>query len=238
MRLELPERRIVGPAGELIIPHDDEITPRLIMLIEGECEGLGRRRGRPQARHDQTTILSVAHAIQERGRSGPPEPETRAQDQLRPHRRGRTPSHSPPLPRSRCLGRRHRSEAPPGRLRDQHPQCRADHRKVWPSKKNSIATARDPEPPIEAQATQNTHQTRPMRSAQYRVWGATIPRRQGHGEPGRHLAAGPRIAAPGGLGPGVRLDRATPRTRRAAAGFATDPRGGPVPHRLAASAAA
>jgi transposase len=41
MRLELPERRIIGPAGELIIPSNDEITPRLMMLIEGECEGLG-----------------------------------------------------------------------------------------------------------------------------------------------------------------------------------------------------
>jgi transposase len=37
----LPERRIVGPAGELLVPPDDPLTPRLIMLLEGECEGLG-----------------------------------------------------------------------------------------------------------------------------------------------------------------------------------------------------
>ena len=41
MRLELPERRIVGPGGELIFPPDDVITPRLMMLVEGQCEGLG-----------------------------------------------------------------------------------------------------------------------------------------------------------------------------------------------------
>lgn len=41
MRFEPPERRIVGPKGELIVPADDEITPRLLMLVEGECEGLG-----------------------------------------------------------------------------------------------------------------------------------------------------------------------------------------------------
>ena len=41
MRLELPERRIIGPAGELIFPPDDLITPRVMMLLEGECEGLG-----------------------------------------------------------------------------------------------------------------------------------------------------------------------------------------------------
>jgi transposase len=41
MRFELADRRIVGPAGELIVPSDDPITPRLVMLLEGECEGLG-----------------------------------------------------------------------------------------------------------------------------------------------------------------------------------------------------
>lgn len=41
MRLELPDRRIVGPAGELIFPPGDELTPRLMMLVEGQCEGLG-----------------------------------------------------------------------------------------------------------------------------------------------------------------------------------------------------
>jgi transposase len=41
MRFELPQRGIVGTAGELIVPPGDEITPRLIMLLEGECEGLG-----------------------------------------------------------------------------------------------------------------------------------------------------------------------------------------------------
>jgi transposase len=41
MRFELPQRRIIGTTGELIIPLDDQITPRLMMLVEGQCEGLG-----------------------------------------------------------------------------------------------------------------------------------------------------------------------------------------------------
>jgi transposase len=41
MHLDLPDRRIVGPAGELLVPPGDEITPRLLMLIEGQCLGLG-----------------------------------------------------------------------------------------------------------------------------------------------------------------------------------------------------
>jgi transposase len=37
MTFDLLHRRIVGPRGELIVPVVDEITPRLLMLIEGEC---------------------------------------------------------------------------------------------------------------------------------------------------------------------------------------------------------
>jgi transposase len=58
MRFELPDRRIVGPTGELIVPADDEITPRLVMLLEGECEGLGateaaRKHGLTRQRYYQ-----------------------------------------------------------------------------------------------------------------------------------------------------------------------------------------
>ena len=41
MNFVLPDRRIAGPAGELLVPQCDEITPRLFMLIEGECGELG-----------------------------------------------------------------------------------------------------------------------------------------------------------------------------------------------------
>ena len=41
MIYQLPQRRIVGPAGDLLLPDSDEVTPRLLMLIEGQCEGLG-----------------------------------------------------------------------------------------------------------------------------------------------------------------------------------------------------
>ena len=41
MIYQLADRRIVGPAGDLLVPDTDEVTPRLLMLIEGQCEGLG-----------------------------------------------------------------------------------------------------------------------------------------------------------------------------------------------------
>jgi transposase len=67
MRFERSDRRIVGPAGELIVPPDDPITPRLVMLLEGECEGLGaaaaaRKHGLTRQRYYQ-----VLKDFQERG---------------------------------------------------------------------------------------------------------------------------------------------------------------------------
>ena len=32
---------LVGPAGSLLIPQTDLITPRLVMLYEGQCTSLG-----------------------------------------------------------------------------------------------------------------------------------------------------------------------------------------------------
>lgn len=62
MRFQLPDRRILGPKGELIVPDDDEITPRLLMLIEGQCEGLGaveaaRKHGLTKQRYYQVLKL-------------------------------------------------------------------------------------------------------------------------------------------------------------------------------------
>ena len=78
MRFELPDRRIVGPAGELLVPAGDEITPRLLMLLEGECEGLGaaeaaRRHGLTRQRYHQVLNMFNQHgaaALQPR-RRGP-----------------------------------------------------------------------------------------------------------------------------------------------------------------------
>lgn len=33
--------KLVGPSGSILLPEDDEITRKLAMLFEGECEGLG-----------------------------------------------------------------------------------------------------------------------------------------------------------------------------------------------------
>jgi hypothetical protein len=33
--------KLVGPAGSILLPDDDEISRKLAMLFEGQCEGLG-----------------------------------------------------------------------------------------------------------------------------------------------------------------------------------------------------
>jgi transposase len=41
MEFILPESRLVGPKGDLLFPADDVVARRLLMLCEGQCEGLG-----------------------------------------------------------------------------------------------------------------------------------------------------------------------------------------------------
>ena len=40
-RFDLKKHALIGPSGHLDVRSDDEITRKLSMLIEGECEGLG-----------------------------------------------------------------------------------------------------------------------------------------------------------------------------------------------------
>lgn len=40
-RFDVKKQVLVGAKGSLRVRHDDEITRKLAMLLEGECEGLG-----------------------------------------------------------------------------------------------------------------------------------------------------------------------------------------------------
>jgi transposase len=41
MHFDPTSHQLCGPVGSLLVPHEDEITHKLAMLIEGEVEGLG-----------------------------------------------------------------------------------------------------------------------------------------------------------------------------------------------------
>ena len=61
---------LVGPAGSITVPKEDEITSKLAMLYEGECEGLGPMRASKKfCPHEngerilQTTLFPTPHAL-------------------------------------------------------------------------------------------------------------------------------------------------------------------------------
>jgi transposase len=74
--------RLVGPAGSIRLAADDEITRKLAMLVEGQCEGLGptqaaRKFGYTKQRYFQLLRQFEAHgarALQSRPRGPKPKP--------------------------------------------------------------------------------------------------------------------------------------------------------------------
>lgn len=70
MIYELSQHRIVGPAGNLIIPPNDPITPRLLMLIEGECEGLGPLQAAAKHGLSRQRYYQLYNHFQEQGSLG------------------------------------------------------------------------------------------------------------------------------------------------------------------------
>ena len=57
---------LVGPSGSLGVRSEDEVTRKLVMLIEGECDGWGplaaaRRRGYSKQRYFQLRQLFLDH---------------------------------------------------------------------------------------------------------------------------------------------------------------------------------
>jgi transposase len=67
MLYQLLERRIVGPTGELLVPPGDEITPRLLMLIEGQCESLGPTRAAQKYGLSRQRYYQIHKQFQEHG---------------------------------------------------------------------------------------------------------------------------------------------------------------------------
>lgn len=75
-QFDIHRHALVGGSGSLAVPGDDEITRKLAMLIEGECEGLGptqaaRKFGFSKQRYFQLRAAfaaSGAAALQSRKR--------------------------------------------------------------------------------------------------------------------------------------------------------------------------
>jgi transposase len=67
MFFELSERRVVGSTGDLTVPAHDELTPRLLMLLEGQCEGLGPAQAAQKYGLSRQRYYQVLKQFQEKG---------------------------------------------------------------------------------------------------------------------------------------------------------------------------
>jgi transposase len=58
---------LVGESGRLAVPEKDEITRRLLMLIEGECEGLGPSKAAKKYGLSRQRYFQIRAAFREQG---------------------------------------------------------------------------------------------------------------------------------------------------------------------------
>lgn len=67
--MQYDDRRqsLVGAAGSLAVSADDEITRKLAMLIEGECEGLGPLQAAQKFGFSKQRYFQIRKAFQESG---------------------------------------------------------------------------------------------------------------------------------------------------------------------------
>ncbi len=67
LRFNPEELKIVGSKGTLPIHPDDEITRKLAMLFEGECEGLGAREAAEKHGLTRQRYSQILNAFREKG---------------------------------------------------------------------------------------------------------------------------------------------------------------------------
>jgi hypothetical protein len=58
---------LVGPAGSIKVSPDDEITRKLAMLIEGECEGVGPTAAARKYGYSKQRYFQLLHAFKAGG---------------------------------------------------------------------------------------------------------------------------------------------------------------------------
>lgn len=66
-QFDLGQHALVGSGGSLAVPEDDEITRKLCMLIEGECEGLGPIEAARKFGFSKQRYFQLRTAFAERG---------------------------------------------------------------------------------------------------------------------------------------------------------------------------
>ena len=63
-------RTLTGPKGILVVPEDDEITFKLAMLFEGQCEGSGPTVAARKFGYSKQRYFQLLKAYREKGAQG------------------------------------------------------------------------------------------------------------------------------------------------------------------------
>lgn len=66
-QFDLSNHALMGSSGSLLVPDYDEITRKLSMLIEGECEGLGPNRAAEKFGFSKQRYFQLRAAFAEQG---------------------------------------------------------------------------------------------------------------------------------------------------------------------------
>lgn len=67
LRIDQPTLQLEGPEGSLPVLADDEITFKLAMLYEGQCEGLGASAAARKFDYTKQRYFQLLHAFLEKG---------------------------------------------------------------------------------------------------------------------------------------------------------------------------
>ena len=81
---------LTGPAGSLLLSADDEITLKLAMLFEGQCEGSGPTKAASKFGYSKARYFQLLHLYQDHGAlalhskpTGPKSPYRRTDEVVR-----------------------------------------------------------------------------------------------------------------------------------------------------------
>jgi len=67
MKLDPKTHQLVGDQGSLPVAQTDEVTRKLAMLIEGQCEGLGPSRAAEKYGYTKQRYYQLLHAYEQLG---------------------------------------------------------------------------------------------------------------------------------------------------------------------------
>jgi transposase len=67
MEFDLQANNVVGDAGSLPVGETDEVTRKLIMLVEGQCEGIGASKAAEKYGYTKQRYYQLLHAYEQQG---------------------------------------------------------------------------------------------------------------------------------------------------------------------------